>query len=276
MRIATENFRNNMNSKNKDIARRVVLTDSEYWDKFWKQMDISYRLKKKYYFFICLQKLAKKKLKYGKKKLLEVGCAPGRFLVYFAKEFGYEVSGIDYSKIGCHITIKNLCREGVEACIIEADLLSDSLTEENWDIVFSAGFVEHFSDPETILKIKYKLLKPGGVLLTTIPNFAGFTGLTRKIMYRDIYLKHNPITRSKLQSIYEYLGLENIDVGYFASLRLSLPHPYSQFFFKKALWFIAKVLDMLLVSVYKITNRSIEGPWISSHIYAYGVRPNKA
>ncbi len=261
-----------MNLKNKDINKRKVLTNSEYWDSNWKRMDIASSLKMKDHFYKCFQQMVKKKLKLGKKTLLEVGCAPGRFLVYFVREFDYDISGIDYSKIGCELTRNNLYIAGKNGHIIEADLLSDSLPKENWDIVFSAGLVEHFLDPKTILMKKYELLKPGGVLLTTIPNFAGFTGLIRKVMTKEVYLKHNPISGDDLFNIYRSLGLQNIDVGYFASLRLAFPKPYSPFFVKKVIWLTAMVLDKVLVSAYKITNRSIEGAWASSHIYAYGVK----
>src|SRR3982751_593399 len=47
-------------------------------------------------------------------RLLEIGCARSLWLPYFAREFGFEVAGIDYSEIGCEQEREILSRAGVE------------------------------------------------------------------------------------------------------------------------------------------------------------------
>src|SRR5689334_3068852 len=44
----------------------------------------------------------------GYKNLLEVGCGSSGWLPYFAKKYNLEVSGIDYSEIGCKLAEENL------------------------------------------------------------------------------------------------------------------------------------------------------------------------
>ena len=34
-------------------------------------------------------------------RLLEIGCAQSRWLPYFARDWGYQVAGLDYSELGC-------------------------------------------------------------------------------------------------------------------------------------------------------------------------------
>lgn len=88
---------------------KIEKTNVEFWEKHWKESKLSrYRKITKY---MALNrrydKLFKSILKRGDKKVLEIGCAKGRWLIYFAKEFGYEPYGVDYSKIGCKIAEEN-------------------------------------------------------------------------------------------------------------------------------------------------------------------------
>ena len=57
-------------------------------------------------------------------RLLEVGCARSRWLPYFAAEHGYEVTGLDYSTMGCEQARQILAAAGVEGRIVEGDLFS--------------------------------------------------------------------------------------------------------------------------------------------------------
>lgn len=96
------------------------------------------------------------------KKLLEVGCARSVWLPYFAKEFGFRVSGIDYSEIGCQQAIEVLHREGVQGEVVCTDLwaLPPSLVGQ-FDVLISCGVVEHFQDTAFwIMETLFPILKP--------------------------------------------------------------------------------------------------------------------
>lgn len=58
---------------------------------------------------------------------LEIGCARSRWLPYFAKEFGFEVSGIDYSEVGSQQATQILFNEGVQGNIVFADSLHQNI-----------------------------------------------------------------------------------------------------------------------------------------------------
>ena len=109
-------------------------------------------------------------------KFLEIGCAPGKMLSWVAAALGAEVSGLDYSGPGVRVA-RRLFRElGLAADIRNEDVFSTTFAAGSFDVVYSAGVIEHFEDPSEIVRIHAKLLKPGGVALITIPNLAGFYG----------------------------------------------------------------------------------------------------
>ncbi len=138
-----------MNKKGKDIE----LTNSEFWDEEWSRIKLPCRVNLEGYMYYCQDLLFKEKLKSGKKKFLEVGCAPGRYMIYFAEQFGYTVWGIDHSRIGCAITRKNLALARINGTVIQGDFLDHSLPleQERFNVVFSAGFIEHFSYPVPVI-----------------------------------------------------------------------------------------------------------------------------
>jgi SAM-dependent methyltransferase len=258
-----------MDKKEKDIS----LTNSEFWDEEWLRIKRPHRLNTRGYMHYCHDRLCKTKLGPGRKKFLEVGCATGRYMIYFAEQFGYRVYGVELSKIGCDIARRNLKLTGIRGTVIQADFLNCPLREESYDIVFSAGFIEHFDDPMPILSRMVTLLKPGGVLLAIIPNFAGSFGVIRRLTDPEIYAAHNPLTVEDLATAYSRLGLKNIDVNYFASFRPSIIKRSPSSWLRTALRFMVRSIDIVLVSCYRISGISLEGRWLSSEIYAYGVNP---
>ena len=104
-------------------------------------------------------------------KVLEIGCARGKQLIYFAKDFGYKIYGIDSSQRGVAIAMDNLKRAGVQGTILCEDIFKTSLIKESFDIVYSMGLVEHFDKPEEVIDAHIGLLRKGGILIITVPNF---------------------------------------------------------------------------------------------------------
>jgi SAM-dependent methyltransferase len=102
-------------------------------------------------------------------ELLEIGCYPGRFLYYFSKEFGYRVSGVDFLPETVELPAR-LAESGVKAEIFVSDFFSFQ-PGKRYDVVFSYGFVEHFSNWQEVLQRHLDLLKPEGTLVIEMPNF---------------------------------------------------------------------------------------------------------
>ena len=99
--------------------------------------------------------------------LVEIGCAPGRWLAYFHKQFGLAVSGIEYAPVACEKTVENLSQLEIPTDVHNCDLFS--FDGADYDVVFSSGFIEHFQDPERAVGKIASLCKSGGLVITIIP-----------------------------------------------------------------------------------------------------------
>jgi cyclopropane fatty-acyl-phospholipid synthase-like methyltransferase len=157
------------------------------------------------------------------KKILEVGCGNSVWLPYFAKEFGMNITGLDYSEHGCAQERKILEREGITGEIICSDFFSPP---ENligsFDFVVSFGVIEHFTDTTGAIKQLSKFLKKGGLLITFVPNLTGLYGFLQKRFNRPVFDIHYPMDKEQLKSFTEKAGLQLINIQYAGVISLSL------------------------------------------------------
>jgi len=107
-------------------------------------------------------------------RVVEVGCAPAKWLIFYAERFGARPSGIEYSAKGARLSRENLTAAGVVGEIHEADFFEAQPSPH--ELVVSIGFVEHFDDPVGVLRRHLDFLAPGGRLAVGVPNFRGLNG----------------------------------------------------------------------------------------------------
>ncbi|MCH2136131.1 MAG: class I SAM-dependent methyltransferase [Phycisphaerales bacterium] len=138
-------------------------------------------------------------------RTLEIGCFPGGFLEYFHKVHGHCVTGIDYVQESC-----DQCREMLEtretpAEIIHGDLFDDSwnATGTQWDVVFSAGLIEHFDDSSPAIDAHLRLTSPAGYCVISIPNHSSIRGRLMKLVNRPMWEIHNRMSAHDLQDAFE-------------------------------------------------------------------------
>jgi len=149
-------------------------------------------------------------------RLLEVGCANSVWLPYFANEYGFEVSGLDYSPIGCQMTTHILNSSAVKAQIVCADLFTPPQTMlKSYDVIVSFGVVEHFEDTSACIRAISALLKPGGILVTSVPNMVGWIGALQRFVNEPIYNIHKPIDSVILSDSHSAAGLVVAKCQYF-------------------------------------------------------------
>ena len=150
------------------------------------------------------------------KRLLEVGCARSIWLPYFEKEFGFEVYGIDYSELGCRQALKMLRDDGANGRVLCADFFSaPCFKSAPFDVVVSFGLVEHFQDTAACIAALSRFLKPGGIMITNIPNMVGAVGFIQRMVNRPVYELHVPIDKELFLRAHASSGLEVIDCDYF-------------------------------------------------------------
>jgi SAM-dependent methyltransferase len=144
----------------------------------------------------------------GGSELLEVGCARSEWLPHFARDYPFRVSGLDYSEGGCRTAREVLRRAGQDGTVICGDLFSPpSDLVDRFNAVVSIGVVEHFQDTAATIEALGRLLKPGGRLLTVIPNMAGLVGTLQRRVNRPVYDIHVPLTAEALAAAHNRAGL---------------------------------------------------------------------
>ncbi|MBX9805940.1 MAG: class I SAM-dependent methyltransferase [Alphaproteobacteria bacterium] len=200
-----------------------------YWDKNWSNADLPIPFdptdqRFDNYFNLELHKYFQNLLKDKKGfSVLEIGCANSVWPLYFYKYFDANVSGLDYSEIGCAKSRYILDHFKVPGEIFCGDLFSPSPELiEKFDLVVSFGVVEHFEDTAHCLSSCAKYVKPGGILLTLIPNMPSIIGFIQKLVDRSVYDVHVPLTKEKLAFAHKEGGLNLISCDHFMSINLSV------------------------------------------------------
>ena len=195
------------------------LTDKGYWENRWQRIRTPKEIRRdtKHQVNKELLRIFDTYLPHQQRPtILEIGGAPGQFLVYFAKQFGYLPHAIDYSAIGCEKMRQAFEIAYLDVTIYNCDIFNDLSDLPRFDIVFSMGFIEHFSDLDSIVGKHVKLLKKQGILLLGVPNYRGISQVVLKRLAPRKLSMHNPETMDikNWESFEKKHGLETIFKAY--------------------------------------------------------------
>lgn len=149
------------------------------------------------------------------KRLIELGCGGSSWLPYYRATFGCEITGLDYSPVGCKAAQALLDDLNMDGQIILGDLFKPPAELLGcFDYAVSNGLVEHFLDTAAAIAACAAFLKPGGMLITSVPNFTGPQGWLLRRFDRPLYDKHVPLGRADLVSAHARAGLEIVSCEY--------------------------------------------------------------
>lgn len=250
-----------MTTDKQNIEIKADKAGEEYWTQFWKNFTLpppinihssnvnEYPNKVMHNLF----KKAFQGLDTSGKKILEIGCGNSVFLSYFKKEFGFDVYGLDYSEFGCKQTEKIFERDKVSGTVILADAFKPPVDYlEKFDVVCSFGVVEHFEDTAGTLKAFSRFVKPGGILISTMPNFKGATGFLHKWLNKPVYDIHVPLGTNEMHQAIQNSGLKEEVNEYFLAFSFAITLegsdgkkiPYSKLkkFFVKSIRYSSKII----------------------------------
>lgn len=146
---------------------------------------------------ISLENLLNKFEKYRiNNRMLDVGCGEG-WVLELAKQRGWEVYGTEFSSRAIEICE----RKGIRMHLGVLDL--DKFAEKEFDVIISSETIEHINNPQIELNNFFHLLRKGGLLYITTPNFNSYIRLIFKekydlIKYPEHLSYYSKITLNKL------------------------------------------------------------------------------
>lgn len=103
-----------------------------------------------------------------KGRLLDVGCGGGQFLAMM-QEAGWKGVGIEVNE-----AMASQARKIPGLEIYGGTLEEARLAPESFDVVTLYHVLEHIPEPIAIFKECFRLLKPGGLLVVAVPNWASW------------------------------------------------------------------------------------------------------
>lgn len=119
------------------------------------------------------------------KRVLEVGCGSGKFVVECAKK-GSQVTGIDISEEMIKIA-KEFCQKNN----VKAELKIGDVTQglpKDFDVCVALGVLEYFEDPKPVLRNLFFSTKLGGKMIFSVPSKFAFQTPLREFLlfYRNV------------------------------------------------------------------------------------------
>jgi SAM-dependent methyltransferase len=146
-------------------------------------------------------------------RLLEPGCGRGEHLTLF-KTHGLEVHGLDISSEAVSLS------PDLPIKVANLEVEKAPYEDNYFDIIYSKSFLEHLRSPELFAKEAYRILKPGGLFLSLVPDWES----QYKTFYDD-FTHRSPFTLPGLQDFYLMNGFDGVSVKKFRQLPITWKLP---------------------------------------------------
>lgn len=152
-------------------------------------------------------------------RVLELGCGTATLLLSLASD-GSEVVGLDISSEGLKIAQGHQHEKNIiNAKLIQADCRNVPF-EHEFDVVYSAGLIEHFFDDDTeIVQQHLKAAKPGGKVIMSVPYKFTLHGFHYLLTRPKVLRRFWPWSQERyFQKFYSLRELEGL------GKKMNLPH----------------------------------------------------
>ncbi len=230
--------------------------------------------------FLLWEKIYKKFMpKTSGLKILEVGSAPGLFLVELSKKFNFDPYGVEFSRKGSVLNKEIFIQNNLNADnIIFADFFSkefQNVYKEKFDIIISRGFIEHFTNIQKVIINHRNILKKGGLMFIIIPNFKGFNYKLLKFFNKESISKHNLdiMNKEKFRKIFKNLGIRECYINYCGTFFIGLFYTHRNSV-KKLILNLCKKLqyffDLIFLLIFK--KRGLETRFFSPFLIFIGIK----
>jgi SAM-dependent methyltransferase len=161
------------------------ITSQGFWEEFWSTVKIPARVDREFKNDRMIAEIFEHYLSHAENapvRAFEVGCAPGKWLVFLNESLGYSVEGCEYVPSAVERTKENLRACGLPSdpyAVFETDFFDMSIAP-SYDIVYSLGFMEHFRNYQAVFERHVGLTLPGGYVVIGYPSFRGINGLIQR------------------------------------------------------------------------------------------------
>jgi SAM-dependent methyltransferase len=112
------------------------------------------------------------------RSVLEIGCGRGALASYIMKLEPAELIAADFSPAGVDLTKERLSPYANARAMV-VDIQEMPFEAHKFDVVVSFETIEHVPFPQRAVCEIARVLKPGGWVILTTPNYLGLTGLYR-------------------------------------------------------------------------------------------------
>jgi SAM-dependent methyltransferase len=139
-------------------------------------------------------------------RVLDVGCGSGSFLQRLRRQYGVDVSGVDFKDL-THLPFFNQVTFH-KGLFYEQDLPSD-----HYDLLTMWHFLEHDYDPVKTLQTSLRVMKPGGHLVIEVPRLDCVSYRLYRERWPGLQAPQHTVlyTKSMLLKFIERSGLELVD-----------------------------------------------------------------
>jgi 2-polyprenyl-3-methyl-5-hydroxy-6-metoxy-1,4-benzoquinol methylase len=135
---------------------------------------------------------AAERLRPGRGRVLDIGPNIGTSLA-LAQERGWKAQGVEINEEAARY-----CRERRGLEVLSGTLEEDTYPPSSFDLVLMADVIEHLRDPLRMLRKVARILKPGGIVMISTPNIAGWAGRLLQIKPEEHLYYFTPATMTAM------------------------------------------------------------------------------
>lgn len=103
------------------------------------------------------------------RRVLEVGAGSGRDSLALARDGAIAIV-VDYSPAALELVRQQARAQGQPVHLVRADALAMPFRDGSIDVVFHQGLLEHFRDPQPLLRENARITRRGGRVIVDVPQ----------------------------------------------------------------------------------------------------------
>ena len=176
-----------------------------------------------------------------KSKILDLCCGRGEFINEFINE-EFDGYGVDIED-DC---LKHFPKIKFSRTNISKEKLP--YHDNFFDILFNKSVIEHFHYPENVIKECYRVLKPGGKIITLTPSW-----IHNQQSFFEDFTHRQPFTKESICELHEVYKFKEVKVNYF----IQLPYLWKSNLMSKFLYLISLATRVLMPNFLKKKSKFI-------------------